>query len=250
MLWDVLIVAGIAFTQLVITWYGVHVSVVEHRIKNAIIIGVIGGTGLVLTVYGAIRSGKAQSALQAQLNQIQRNTERPPIVNVNPPTIHFPDQPPHHSRMDFVAPIPVPGEPLIPYHKGQRPALNMGDRNVGDFVIFNSQSDAKILIVPVDKVSTVFKDNRKSLKPQFASGTLNPHVPGFSYRTYFGSPLSEDDVAKLNANLEGICMIGITIWSDESGKYETDMCQCWGMGDSDWHRFGENNRERKLHQVL
>jgi hypothetical protein len=80
---DVLIVSGIAFTQLVITWYGVHVSTGKHRIRNAFVIGIIGAVGIGLTVWGAVRSAQAQSALEAQLNQIQKNTETPPKVEVN-----------------------------------------------------------------------------------------------------------------------------------------------------------------------
>jgi hypothetical protein len=41
MLIDILFVAGIAFTQVVLTWYGVYVSEGEHRIRNAVIIGFV-----------------------------------------------------------------------------------------------------------------------------------------------------------------------------------------------------------------
>jgi hypothetical protein len=86
MFWDILIVSGIGLTQLVITVYGVYVSVVDNRIRNAVIIGIVGAVGMGLTVWGGIRSSKAQQALQAQLDQIQQNTEKPqpaPIVTVD-----------------------------------------------------------------------------------------------------------------------------------------------------------------------
>jgi hypothetical protein len=86
MFWDIVIVAGISDTQLVITWYGVHVSVEKKRMRNAIVIGLIGGIGVGLAVWLAVRSATVQLALQAQLDKIQRNTETPqpaPTVIVN-----------------------------------------------------------------------------------------------------------------------------------------------------------------------
>jgi hypothetical protein len=89
MLWDILFAVGIGLTQLVLTWYGVHVSVRENRIRNAIIIALVGFVGIGLTVGGTIRNSINQDRLQAQLNKIQRNTEQPPTVQVNvpPPTV-------------------------------------------------------------------------------------------------------------------------------------------------------------------
>lgn len=87
MFWDIAIVAGVAFTQLVITWYGVHVSVKENRTRNAFIIGILGAIGMALMVYGAVRSSVNQNALQAQLDKIQRNTEQPAKVEVTMPPL-------------------------------------------------------------------------------------------------------------------------------------------------------------------
>jgi hypothetical protein len=92
---DIWIVAGIGFTQVALTWYGVHVSVVDKRLRNAVIIGLIGAAGVALTVWGAVRSGTAQAALQTQLDTIQHNTEKPqppPVVNVNP-QVNIPPSP-------------------------------------------------------------------------------------------------------------------------------------------------------------
>jgi ABC-type phosphate/phosphonate transport system permease subunit len=89
MLWDILFAAGIGLTQLVLTWYGVHVSVRENRIRNAIIIALVGFVGIGLTVGGTIRNSINQDRLQAQLNKIQRNTEQPPTVQVNVPPLRF-----------------------------------------------------------------------------------------------------------------------------------------------------------------
>lgn len=85
---DIVIASGIAFTQLALAWYGVHVSVMEHRIRNAEIIGLVGALGVGLTIWGAIRTGLTQQNLETTLARIQRNTEAPPKVEVNiPPSI-------------------------------------------------------------------------------------------------------------------------------------------------------------------
>ena len=87
MLWDILIVVGIGFSQIVTAWYGIHVSVKENRMRNAIIIGIVGAVGIGLTVWAAIRSGTAQAELKSQLTTIQHNTETPPRVTVNVPPL-------------------------------------------------------------------------------------------------------------------------------------------------------------------
>jgi hypothetical protein len=40
---DIVIVGLVGASQLALAWYGVHVSVLEKRPRNAIIIGIIGG---------------------------------------------------------------------------------------------------------------------------------------------------------------------------------------------------------------
>jgi hypothetical protein len=77
MVLDVLIALGIGITQLALTWYGVHVSVQEHRTRNALIIGLIGTVGLVLTVFGTIRS-------TASLEQIATNTQKRATLKIVP----------------------------------------------------------------------------------------------------------------------------------------------------------------------
>ena len=63
MSWDVAIPAGVALIQGVLTWYSVHVSVKKHRIRNAVVIGLLGFAGIFLTVVGAVRSSREINAL-------------------------------------------------------------------------------------------------------------------------------------------------------------------------------------------
>ena len=99
MFWDILIAAGIGAVQLVITWYAVHISVKENRVRNAFIIGVVGFIGIALTIYGAIRSGTTQIKLEsdiaelkngqkttnAGIQHIEQTPPPSPVINVNPP---------------------------------------------------------------------------------------------------------------------------------------------------------------------
>src|SRR5580692_118946 len=128
MSWDIAIIAGVAIAQLILTWYGVHVSVEKKRVRNAIVIGVVGGLGIALTIWGGIRNDKAQQSLQNQLDTIQRNTEKPqptPVVNVLPPLAT------EHTHGDWIGPQPVKNNPLLPLYEGERPYVNFGFRNVG-----------------------------------------------------------------------------------------------------------------------
>jgi hypothetical protein len=65
---DVFIAAGIATTQLATTIYGVIVSISEKHLRVAIVLGIIGGTGVGLTVWGAVRNDRGQQTIQSGLN--------------------------------------------------------------------------------------------------------------------------------------------------------------------------------------
>ncbi len=57
--------AGIlnSIVQLVITWYGVHVSLEKHHRKTAFVVGSLGLCGIILTGYIGYENDKAQQAL-------------------------------------------------------------------------------------------------------------------------------------------------------------------------------------------
>src|SRR5260370_12626414 len=201
MLWDVLFAVGIGLSQLLLTWYGVHVSVRENRLRNAVIIGLVGLVGVGLTVGGTIRNSINQEKLQAQLNQIQNNTKQPTIVNVQPPAITLPT-PKEHSHVDFLSPFPPdPSFPLLPFHKDEKPVLNIGYRNGGDFQVRDASGEAKIILfskplwpVPVH----VFSNNRNLLRAINLGGGFNPHTGAILYHSYFCRPLSRGDCSEMN----------------------------------------------------
>jgi hypothetical protein len=238
MFWDVFIAIGIGFSQLALTWYGVHVSVEKHRIRNALIIGVVGLAGISLTVFGAIRNSAVQQALQTQLTQIQKNTEQPPVIN-------FPPPPPRHSRLAFEH-TDVTGHPLLPLHKGEPPSINIKYWNVGNFTVSGNRQAGMVVTVPLEDVPHVFRKYRGGLSLSPAAGVLNP--TGYLYGTYSGLPLTDEDIRKINNREKAICGVGLVDWEDETGSYETDFSQCL-VAESDgvfnWHMSEMNNVEHK-----
>lgn len=267
MFWDILIVAATGFTQLVVTWYGVHVSVQEHRIRNAFIIGIVGAIGIALTVYGALRTGAIQEKLQADITELKNGQQQanagiqhiestPPMVTVNP-QINIPPTPApkEHSKVDFVPPFESRVRPILPFAKDETPLVNVGFKNSGDFQVRPKQFHALVVVVPTDEQIGVFHKYRTQLSHTVAivGGALNPHIDGTSYRTFKGLPLTDDDVSRLNNGTGMLCVIASMDWQDDSGHYETDFSQCLGaelpipQGGFNWHVNPENDLEIKLH---
>ena len=76
------------------------------------------------------------------------------------------------------------------------------------------------------------------------SGVLNAHSTTVLWHTYFiDEPLTEEQVKALNERHLMLCGIGSVWWDDASGKYKTNLCVCYLVGDSDWHYLDENNKE-------
>ncbi len=75
MFWDIAIVVGIGFTQVALTSYGHHVSINEARLRNAIVIAIVGAAGIGLTVSGAIRSGTSQQRLEADIAELKKGQQ-------------------------------------------------------------------------------------------------------------------------------------------------------------------------------
>lgn len=248
---DIAIAAGIAITQVLLTWYGIHVSVEKKRVRNAIIVGLLGGIGIGLTIWGTIRSGKAQQSLQAQLNTIQHNTEKPqppPVVNVLPPT-----PTPRHTAIawDLINAEPQP-RPILPFTTGQAVEINMGFINAGEFAVISTKERAAVLVVPFDnELSNAYRAHiREILRTQPRSGgTLLPHQPIHTYFTFTGPKLSDQDVADLNSGVKMLCGIGAVTWNDSTGTYRTTFNQCCIHEPNDafnWHSGVEVNHEEKI----
>jgi|SRR6267378_636719 len=247
MLWDILFAVGIGLSQLVLTWYGVHVSVQENRIRNAVIIGLVGLIGIGLTVGGTIRNSVVQDKLQAQQNKIQQNTEKQPTINIQP-QVTMPTAP-AHTHVDFPPASPLPSA-WMPFREGEEPAINIAYKNIGDFYVEGSNLAVIVVLVPSqDIVPGAFRRFRNSIKDYKPGGVLVPHVGSYNYNTFLGPKLINDDVYDLNHSKKGLCAFGIVRWHDDSGRYETHCFQCFQVntdGSMNIHMGPENNAEYKL----
>ena len=141
--------------------------------------------------------------------------------------------------------------PVIPFHKDEIPTLNVGFQNGGDFAIIEGKLKVIIVVVPVDDMTIGFRKYRKELAsaPEGPIAVMNPHTGDSDYRTFYGTALSEDDVAKLKASKAVLCTIGRMRWKDSTGSYATDLYQCFGyegQGQYNWHLAPENDAEHKL----
>jgi hypothetical protein len=221
----------------------------------------------VLISIQAVINEHTQSSLQTQLDKIQHNTEQPqqpPNVTFNP-HINMP-VPNQHTRVSWATPWevqPGPGSPthvdplwlLLPFRKGETPTLNVGFKNDGEFPVLSAKSKVIIVIAPFGGRYTIFRDNKKKLNAASSvpGGVIDPHQHVVRYNTYRGTPLTDDDVAKLTtAHGSALCVLGIVSWKDSTGKYETDLAQCFTAetpqpdAGFNWHILEENDAEHKL----
>ena len=231
MLWDILIVGGIGFTQIVITVYGVYVSVVENRMRTAIIIGIVGAIGMALTVWGAIRSGKAQQSLQAQLNTIQQNTERPqpaPVVNVTP-QVNIPSAEPPSANVSMFSiwSIYQPGEPVF---KANTPAkINLSFKNTGGATADRFRSGGRSYLIDKwdDKSEREsIADFKKSKQPAIRKMSGVPMVSGSprEWMTTDGPVLTSDDIIALENGTKSIMLLAEADYSDPHGSHYVHYC--------------------------
>lgn len=256
MLGDVLIAVVTGFTQLVLTWYGIHVSVRENRMRNAFIIGFVGAIGIAFTVWGAIRSGNYQRKLEFDIASLERGQQTAnegiqKIENAPPPTVTV-DTRPKHAHIDFDSPPNlVNGYPMFPFHVGQEPALNMGFRNGSDEVpALKTTKHALVVVVPVADMQKSFDRYLVNIKQTSFShlDTINPRADG-GYHSHWADPLTADDVLQLNKGQKAVCGLALITWQDETGKYETDFGECLlkeSTGNFNWHKLAIDQRETKL----
>ncbi len=254
-MWDIAIVAGIGFTQLVLTWYGIHISVKEHRVRNAIIVGFIGAMGIGLTLYGALRSSKAQIALQSQLDKIQHNTEKPPTVTVNvPPSTFSIPSVPRHTHVEYFPVLDASrllGLPQLALNAGDTPTIPIAFRNSGGFAVKQPTDSVLLTLVPSKRAQSAFRDLRTTfVKSNGPSGSIPTSSSDGEFHTAVGPKLSDADIARLKSGEVYLCGLGAVRWLDETGWYETHFAQCLQAEPDhqslNWHMLRENNEEQKI----
>jgi hypothetical protein len=220
-LWDILITAAIGSTQLVLTWYGVHMSVTEHRIRHAVFIGILGGVGIGLTIYGAIRSGNAQAALQAQLDVIQKNTEKPippPVVNVNPPQAK--------QRTSMEVQFEGPAENSSNHHL----VVNVKCVDTGPSTATDTDCQGQAFLYQ-GTYSSITSKSEEQYFQQFlrahkerSSGVVIG-LNQWQWLTTDLGPLDEQLVNDLRVGKKIIFVMGRYKFADEAGTYRFDFCE-------------------------
>lgn len=267
MVWDIIIAAGIAVIQVALTWYGVHVSVKEERLRNALIIGMVGVIGVGLTVWGTIRATTSQQKLGNDITELKKGQQdtkvgiqqiknNPPVVNVNPPVINFPAVP-QHTHAQFLSPGSLTSNPTLPFHENQNVALNVTFANGGNFTLNDPLLGALLELVPAsESAEVIWRKFGSKVKLEHRGGSMvashNPTANDHQLRTFtLDGPLSKSDADDLMAipGNKKLCAIGKLQWRDDSGRYETRCLMCTEReldGSFSWSVGSENNAEHKL----
>jgi hypothetical protein len=178
--WDVALAVFGFLIQCGLAWLGLTLS---HWRNKALFFGLV-LVGAVFTGVAVKRGIDSADRVQAQLNTIEQNTEKPqpaPIVNVTP-QVNLP-QPSQHTRVDFLPPFGHSAFPLLPLHKDEKPTVNLGYLNGGDFATLSGTLGARVAVVPLGVMLGAFRKYRKSAKATNFGGVMNPH-------TWGGSPQS------------------------------------------------------------
>ena len=206
-----------------------------------------GGVMLILITIQTFQNEHAQQKLQAQLDQIQKNTERP-------------QWPPRHTHVAFNRALHLTGidksgqyaRPLV-LRVGKRLVTDVAFHRSGDYPVRNpSNIEAKIYfrspssMNEVDAMFAEFKGHSQFVPTQ---SILTESTQGV-WRTFFSSVLSDKDVKGLVRGTLVVYVFAAVRWEDETGHYETRFCQCTQPplvpNNPMWHIIDKYNDEVKL----
>jgi hypothetical protein len=209
------------------------VSVREHRIRNAIFIGVVGGIGIALTVWGATRSDIAQTNLENELAAIKQNTEKPqpsPIINVNPPAVNFPPQ------QAFVG---VVGRGLVQFKVPESIVVDFTTANESSSVsALNEYEFDRIYIAETEKLGPngellVSKAAEEKYYKQFLetiskihptdSRTIGPQQNFVS--SGFGPRLDNGLKNEIELGSKAVFHAMEFVWRDQAGQHINEACE-------------------------
>jgi hypothetical protein len=257
-MWDIVIAAGVASSQLIITWYGVNVSVAENRFRNAIVIGSIGAAGIFLTVWGTVRAGQAQTKLEAQLEKIQKQTAVPPnvLVNIPPqaaPIVNVrPSAPPKPTASvaeartvsGFKAPNTTDPRAAGPWLTAdQEITANLVFSNSGPARADDVRAWGRIYLVESDpnktdpdKLAEKSEDARmlarnlvKTSTPilkNMPAGKIDPNPSDYFWITaHSGRAITQEDIDKLQSGSELLFLLYIVQYRDPAGEHYIHSCK-------------------------
>jgi hypothetical protein len=245
MIWDVLIASGIGLTQLVLAWYGVDVSVREKRLRNAIVIGLIGIVGIGLTVWGAVRTGLSQQEFNAELGRIINGQETvnsgieqlkhapAPVVNVNVPLPPKPSADLTLDKMESSYAETVNGN-LTGRHLGLVPnrpiSFNIYFSNIGSATADDVKGAGRVYLTR-DVTKKTEMELVKKYEHFLADNPIQPGVlqAGDKQDAWFTvlseSPISNDDIDQLNKGTKFLYFLFSEHWKDPSGSHYVHYCR-------------------------
>jgi hypothetical protein len=251
MAWDIALALLAFASQFVTSYLGWRVTVDgvkpgRKKVYEAVFVlgGIVGAFSIGIATYRA--SGIASDLASLKAEQKQTNTE---ITKIEKNTEQ-------HSHINFEIPsgrrgIPVPIpflNPMGSFRKDDDTSLNVGYMNVGDYLVPRSFMGATIIVSPIAEHEGLFTRMRKTMSPPMVSSSaLPPHTNGAAYFTFHGPKLTRKEAQKLNSGDDELCVLGLALWKDDTGAYETDcdICLSKAGGNFNWHLGPENNKEIK-----
>jgi hypothetical protein len=239
MLWDILIAAGIGIIQLVLTWYAVHISVKEHRLRNALMIGVVGLVGVVLTIYGAIRSGTTQQKLETDIAELKKGQQTtnagikqiestPPSLQINIPTA--PPQPKPTAKVSLSRVWGIyPRPPFL--RANVKAQINLDFVNASGPVADDFRMGGEIYILDQWTEATE-KEKVKAFKESFDRKIKNSHGAPLvadgnqiAWFTAEGPVLTQDDLTALTNGKKQLLLMSEVTYRDSTGPHFIQHCQ-------------------------
>jgi hypothetical protein len=215
------------------------------------------GTGLVAVILIGVQTTlneHSQDHLQHQLDAIQKNTETPPQVTLNPNIQIMPRPEEQHTHVQFVNPSQAPGNSSPPFKEGESSKINIGFSNFGDYLATNCVESGAIYFekLPVNE-NKLFQKFLGQTTPQNC-GDMMPRSGEsyqYTYRSYWTPKLSGTDILQLDQGEALICGTARTTWSDKTGRYQMDFCSCLTSNypaekSLAWHSCKVHNDETRL----
>ncbi|MBZ5666969.1 MAG: hypothetical protein LAO30_20470 [Acidobacteriia bacterium] len=229
-------------------------SIAEKHLKVAAILALVGGIGVALTIWGAVRSGTAQAALQAQIDRIEKHTEIPPTVTVNPPVVNV-NQPPAVLRAELgfeklvssydgtaiingnqvaIHPMLLIGRPVSQNLYFTNTGTAIADKMTGVGIVYIASTETE------QELTAKFKQALHKLK-YGNFGTLETAGRSeFWFTATSEGVITQDDMEKIRKGAERIYLFASVEYRDPSGAHYAHYCrslQTPAMNGEDaiWH---------------
>jgi hypothetical protein len=165
----------------------------------------------------------------------------------------------NHSHVDFVDPgiLPrIPGQVLLPFRENEIPTINIGFAVFGPVLIKSDFTalrlfvrDAPIGDADIPNELALFKKAKADDYKLSTDNTMLPGPDGAYFPMTTDKPLTKEQAMALNTRHAALCVTGMTVWRDNTGRYETNVCQCLIVGIepySPWQTASCHNKETKL----